>query len=261
MSAILSRLRNKSLFSASENEVAKFICSNPQNIIYMSIREIAAQTYTSPTTIMRVCKKVCNGGFAEFRIELAKEIQSFDIDIESGCNQELLTKKMENLNQVMNELKTCITQSIENTRLLISPEIMESVIHLINKASVIDIYGRGSSNSVGMDFRYKLFRLGYNVQIFEGLDLQAIQAYNSDTSHCAIIISSTGETPEIVNFAKILNRKGTPIISITGSQDCTLLQHSDYPLFSSVMKPTRELVVLHPEVPCSIFLIQYTFLF
>lgn len=49
--------------------------------------------------------------------------------------------------------------------------------------------------------------------------------------HCAIIISSTGETPEIINYAKILNANGTPIISITGSQDCTLLQYSDCPVF------------------------------
>lgn len=231
MSAILSRLRNKNLFSASENEVARFMRSHPHDIIHMSVREIAARTFTSPTTIMRVCKKVCDGGFAEFRIELAKEVQLLKDNVHLDEGQEALTKRMNDLNEIMTELMTCITRSIADTRLLISAEIMEDVVQLITHSSVIDIYGRGSSNNVGLDFRYKLFRLGFKVQIFEGLDLQAIQAYNSDETHCAIILSSTGETPEIINFAKILNNRGTPIISITGTQDCTLLKHSDYPLF------------------------------
>ncbi len=231
MSKILSMLHNKSLFSIAENEVAKFILSDPQRIIYMSVREIAAKTYTSPTTIMRLAKKICDGGFAEFRIELAKEIQTAKVSYHSDHRQEAMNKKMDDLTQIMNELKTCIVQSIESTRLLINAQIIETIITLINQSSVIDIYGRGSSNSVGLDFRYKLYRLGYNVQIYEGIDLQAIQAYNSNEDHCAIIISSTGETPEIVNFAKILNQRKTPVVTITGSQDCTLLQYSDYPLF------------------------------
>lgn len=75
-----------------------------------------------------------------------------------------------------------------------------------------------------------MYRLGYNVHLFEGIGLQAIQVFNFDNDHLAII-SSIRETPEIINFAKILNGNGTQIITITSSQDCTLLQYSDYPLF------------------------------
>lgn len=102
---------------------------------------------------------------------------------------------------------------------------------MINKARTIDIYGRGASNSVGAYFRYKLYRLGYNVHLFEGIGLQAIQVFNFDNDHLAVIISSIRETPKIINFDKILNGNEPQIITITSSQDCTLLQYSDYPLF------------------------------
>lgn len=231
MSSIFSKLKNPNLFSPSEAEVVKFILTKPQKVIHMSIRNIAKETYTSPSTVMRTCRKVTSGGFAEFRIKLANEIFQFKSTSEKTPEQEAMAKKMENIEQIMNELKYCVTKSIVFTQKLINADIIHNVIEIINNAKTIDIYGRGSSNSVGKDFHYKMYRLGYNVHLFEGIDLQAIQAFNSDDTHCAIIISSTGETPEILNYAKILNANGTPIITLTGSQDCTLLQYSDCPLF------------------------------
>ena len=240
MSDIFVKLRDKNLFSASEYEVAKYILSNPQEAIYLSIRKIAANTYTSPTTVMRVCRKVCSGGFAELRIELAEEMAHFNSYEKEHPEHEFMAKKMKNIDQVMEELEKSAVKSIEYTKQLINAEIVENAVNMINKAKTIDIYGRGSSNSVGQDFQYKLCRLGYNVHIFEGIDLQAIQAFNSDNTHCAIIISSTGETPEIVNFAKILNGRGTPIMSLTNSQDCSLLKYSDLPLFFSCFETNRQ---------------------
>lgn len=239
MHSIFIKLKQKHLFSPTEYEVVKFILSKPQQVIHMSIRSIAAETYTSPTTVMRVCSKVCSGGFAEFRIELTKELNQFASLDTSSPEQEVLAKKMENIEQVMQELKHCVVKSIENTQLLLNANIIDCIVKTINNAKTIDIYGRGSSNSVGRDFRYKMYRLGYNIHLFEEIDLQAIQAFNSDRTHCAIIISSTGETPEIVNFAKILNARSTPIITITGSQDCSLLQYSDYPLFISCFETNQ----------------------
>ncbi|MGN1344159.1 MAG: MurR/RpiR family transcriptional regulator [Traorella sp.] len=231
MTNILQKLRERDKLSNSEAIIAKYICANPEKVVRMSVREIANETFTSPNSVMRLCRKICNDGFAEFRIQLAQEVQLRKTNDKMTKAQIDLAKKMESINEVMNELKINVINSIEATQQLINADIVTRVIKLINQSKVIDIYGRGSSNSVGLDFRYKLFRLGYQVFIFEGLDLQAIQALNSDPSHCAIVISSTGETPEIINFADILNKKGTPVVTITGSQDCTLLKYSDYPLF------------------------------
>ena len=229
MAQIFMKLKDKNLFSHSEAQVVSYILQNPEKVVHESVRKIASNTFTSPTTVMRVCQKVCADGFAEFRIALTRELQKFSTP--AMHTSEALSKQMYNIEEVMQELKHCVTKSIECTQQYLNADIMNEIIGVINKASTIDIYGRGSSNSVGKDFRYKMFRLGYNVHLFEGIDLQAIQAFNSDASHCAIMISSTGETPEIVNFAKILNTKATPIITISALQDCSLLKYSDYPLF------------------------------
>lgn len=231
MKSILKKLQKQEKFSNAEIEIANYICKYPEKVVRMSVREIAKNTYTSPNSVMRLCKKICNDGFAEFRIQLASEINRQDRAQFPSDDPKDLAIKMESIDEVMNELKVNVIKSIEYTQGLINADIVERIIDLIDHCAVIDIYGRGSSNSVGLDFHYKMYRLGYQVYIHKDLDLQAIQAKNSDETHCAILISSTGETPEIINFAEILNSKKTPVITITGTENCSLLKYSDYPLF------------------------------
>lgn len=65
---LIHKLKKQEDFSSSEKEVANYILEHPKEIINMSIREIAKKTYSSPTTILRLCRKVGMKGFQEFRI-------------------------------------------------------------------------------------------------------------------------------------------------------------------------------------------------
>ncbi|MBT0134771.1 MurR/RpiR family transcriptional regulator, partial [Listeria seeligeri] len=40
----------------------------------MSIKELAKVTYSSPSTIMRLCKKVKTSGYSEFKIKVSREL-------------------------------------------------------------------------------------------------------------------------------------------------------------------------------------------
>lgn len=228
--AIITKLRDFSKLSSAEQEVAKFILSNPKAILTQSVRDIAKQTYTSPATVMRLCSKVCDGGFAEFRIQLAQEINSFS-QKNYTHEDETLFNHIREVNDLIKQIEVSISQSLKLTQQLIQPETLLTIIELMKKSERIDIYGRGASNSVGEDFHYKLYRLGFPVFIHQGIDLQFIQAQNSNEKCCAFILSSSGETPEMLRIGTILNTKGTPVVTLTSSQDSTLLKNSDYPLY------------------------------
>jgi arabinose-5-phosphate isomerase len=55
-----------------------------------------------------------------------------------------------------------------------------------------------------------------------------------DTNDVVILLSNSGETPEIKAVIPILKRLGTPIVSLTGSPDSTLSQFSQVSLDTSV---------------------------
>lgn len=230
MSDILCQLRDHRSLSSTEVKIAEYICAHSQEVTTMSVREIARKTYASPTSVMRLCRKICEDGFAQFRIQLACELQKYQHH-EIMPSQENLSQKMESIDQIEEHLEKNMIESIRYTKQLIDSDMIDQVVHLMKKSCVIDIYGRGASYLVGLDFRYKLCRLGYQVQMNESIDLQTIQAIHSSSDHCALIISSSGETPELLNFAQILNHKGAPLITLTSTKDCSLLKYSDYSLF------------------------------
>lgn len=64
MSDILCQLRDHQSLSSTEVKIAEYICAHPQEVTTMSVREIAKKTYASPTSVMRLCRKICEDGFA-----------------------------------------------------------------------------------------------------------------------------------------------------------------------------------------------------
>ena len=123
--------------------------------------------------------------------------------------------------------------SIEETRLLLDYEVLLCVARQIMDASIIDLYGVGASNNIAFDAGYKFMRIGKSISCLSLIDRQRIQAINSDSSHFAIIISYSGETPEIIEIAKILEKNNVPAVSITGSIQNQLVNLVEYNLFVS----------------------------
>ena len=64
--SLIDNLSNEILFTKSEIEVINFIKENPNLVLNMTIGELANQTFSSNTTIIRICKKLGFNGFRDF---------------------------------------------------------------------------------------------------------------------------------------------------------------------------------------------------
>lgn len=73
---IIYKLKEQKGFSSVEREIANYILSHSNQIINTSIRDIARETFYSPSTIIRLCKKIGMSGYLEFRISFNSEINS-----------------------------------------------------------------------------------------------------------------------------------------------------------------------------------------
>ena len=74
--SLIDNLSNEKLFTKSEIEVINFIKENPNLVLNMTIGELANQTFSSNTTIIRICKKLGFNGFRDFKIEYLRNIES-----------------------------------------------------------------------------------------------------------------------------------------------------------------------------------------
>ena len=64
---LIDKLTNKVDFSKSEIIIADFIIQLGEKIKNYSARSIAKETYTSPATVLNLCKKIGIEGFDNFK--------------------------------------------------------------------------------------------------------------------------------------------------------------------------------------------------
>lgn len=223
---IIHKLKEHKDFSTAEKEVAKYILENPKRIINMSIRELAKSTYSSPTTIFRMCRKVGMNGYQEFRIAFNTEISSeiFNSDV----NEDLPFYNADSLESIANNIATINVRGIQDTLINLDFGIMSKLIKLFEMGMTIDIYGDGSSLLSASEFRLKMLRLGVNVHIEENFSNQCYQAANSDSHHLAILISHSGESLNVTKILKILKQRNIKCIAITSDKNSLIANQSDY---------------------------------
>src|SRR5579872_6411791 len=58
----------------AEQRVADFILKHPEELIYLTVTELAERTNTSESTVVRICQKIGYKGYQEFKIMLARDL-------------------------------------------------------------------------------------------------------------------------------------------------------------------------------------------
>lgn len=233
MALIIQKLSDSKLFSNTEHEVAVYIQKNRISVCKMSIHELAKETYSSTSTILRLCKKLGFEGFSDFKIALNSElsktehnatIDNLDFPFQQDDSYENIVDNIYKL------YTTSITEAIENFDL----QNMRTITKHLYDASIIDIYGQGSSRASADEFKEKMMRLGKIVCIEEGFTEQIHQAINSNHTHYAIVISHSGNNLETLKIINILKRKAIPMLGITNNKDTYLAKMAQDKIYTEV---------------------------
>jgi len=228
--SVLIKLRDNRNLSVAENQVREYILKYPKKVMEYTVYDLARASFTSPATIVRLCKKIDIKGFARLKVLLAEETKYFQ-DMKLNLLDTTTIEKEDTPHAIIEKITNIAVKTIEETRVLVNEKALMDVVRLMEKAVTIDFYGAGASNMVAMDGQFKFMRIGKNVITYQLYDRQYVQAVNSDASHVGIIVSYSGETKEMIKIAGILQKNGTPVVAVTSSGENSLNRIADYNLF------------------------------
>ena len=228
--SVLIKLRDYRNLSAAENQVREYILKYPKKVLEYTVYELAKESFTSPATVVRLCKKIDIKGFARLKVLLAEETKYFQ-DMKLNLLDTTTIEKNDSPHAIIEKITNIAVKTIEETRVLVNEKQFMQVARLLQKAVIVDFYGVGASSPVAIDAQYKFMRIGKNVITYQLYDRQYVQAVNSDASHVGIIISYSGETKEMLKIAGILQKNGTPVVAVTSSGENSLNRIADYNLF------------------------------
>jgi DNA-binding MurR/RpiR family transcriptional regulator len=212
-------------FSPSEAKIVDFILKEGEKIRNMSISFIANETYTSPPLLIRIAKKLGYSGWNEFKEDYLKEIEYLykSSDIDASIPFVVSDDYM----NISHNIATLEIETIQDTISLLKHDDLYQAMRYLRDASRIDIYGVSSSIILAEEFARKMSFINQNVFISRYSEDSKLQAANSDETHVAILISYSGETGYILQVAKKLKQKKTPIIAITSIGDNSLSKEAN----------------------------------
>jgi DNA-binding MurR/RpiR family transcriptional regulator len=229
---MLNMLKYKEDLSMAERAVLDYLIENKSVLKDFSVEKIAEAAYTSPASVVRMCKKLGYKGFKDFKIdfilanakvEVPENKEYFDVVLtkDSHCGQ----------SAIENNIKV-----LEDTLKLYDEQTVSKAAELIMNARKILIFGKGSSFLVCKDLEMKLRRINkFCIAQGESHD-QLVDATFISQKDVIIFVSNSGKTKEIISAALLAKENKAKIISITKIGSSMLADLSDVVLYTSSLE-------------------------
>lgn len=228
--ALLALRERSESFSNAERGVAQRILENPQLVVDLSIHELARETFSSPSTIVRLCSHTGFGGYKEFRKAVSCEMALREQHQRSEHKE---IARSDSLEEIIEKITYLNILSLEETKQMLDVQVLNSCLEQLRRAKTIYLFGLGASLCAAKDAYLKFLRLNKLCIINEDWHSQLLQARNATPEDLALVISYSGATVEIIECMKTLKQNKTPIIAITRCVESPVSQLADYKLYTS----------------------------
>lgn len=190
----------------------------PEEIIYLSISDLASRLKVADATLVRFCKKLGYNGFQEFKLHLSQE--------------SAVIRKTE-ADSAVKKIALQMVDAINETSRSIKYEECLKIADLMINSRKVCAFGVGNSSITAMEITNVLARLGVTVTYTADCHLQAMITSNLSENDTVILISVSGSTKDIIDVAEIAKKNGVNIVVITCYDRSPLAKYADHILFST----------------------------
>ncbi|MDO3408903.1 MurR/RpiR family transcriptional regulator [Saccharibacillus sp. CPCC 101409] len=219
---LLEKLERADGFSDAERKIAAYILKRRENVLGLTIRELAADTYSSNPTIVRLCRKIGVGGFREFKIVLSSEleraagVEKVDANIPFDGREEARA--------IAERIAGLTRSTVRDAYSLLDGAALDAAASAIGEARQVYLFAVGDSMIRAMSFQGKLLKIGRPVQISNFLQEQGYHASNAAEGDCALFITYHARQPEYLRYAETMRERGVRLIAVTADARGELAQ-------------------------------------
>ncbi|MFB9275883.1 MurR/RpiR family transcriptional regulator [Cohnella cellulosilytica] len=210
-----------------EKKIADYILAQPEEVISMTVAQLASKLSVADSSIVRFCRLVGLNGFTDLKINLAKAVSQshYPIPAEIQLDDDDYSIALKVFNSSI--------LTLQNTIRILDKEELQRSVDLLVKAKKIEIYGVGTSASLAQDAYYRFMRIGLPAYAATDPHISRVSANLLDDQCVAIGISHTGRTKDTIETLQIAKKKGAKIIGITSFYNSPLLDVVDQKLVIS----------------------------
>lgn len=211
----------------AEQRVADFILKHAEELIYLTVTELAERTQTSESTVVRLCQKIGYKGYQEFKIMLARDL----VGPTETVYEEI--DKGDSLSALKNKIFQANAQALKDTIEVLSDDELVRAVAALATARRVEVYGIGGSAPLALDAYHKFMKLGISCVWLSDSDLMAMSSSLLGTSDVVLGISHTGASRDVCDAMENAQNGGATTICITHRATSPITKVANVKLFTA----------------------------
>lgn len=199
----------------AEQRVGKLLLSDSRGFATLPVSELAKRAHVSKPTVVRFCRSVGYDGLADFKRKLAGSVNEGVPFVHRAVDED--DKVDEIIVKVIDNAVSALLKYRNDAAGLAFDRAVTALVAAGKAGRRIEFYGVGNSGIVAQDAQHKFFRLGVNAAAISDSHVQVMSATMLQPGDCAVIISNSGRTRDLLDVAEIARKKGATTVFITAS--------------------------------------------
>jgi RpiR family carbohydrate utilization transcriptional regulator len=199
----------------AEQRVAKLVLADARSFASLPVSELAVRARVSKPTVVRFCRSVGYDGLADFKLKLAGSVNEGVPFVHRAVDED--DKPADLIVKVIDNAVSALLKYRNNAAGHAFERAIDALARAAREERRIEFYGVGNSGIVAQDAQHKFFRLGVHATAVSDGHVQVMSATMLQPGDCAVVISNSGRSRDLIDATDIARRKGATTLLITAS--------------------------------------------
>ena len=199
----------------AEQRVGKLVLQDPRAFANLPVTQLADRAHVSKPTVVRFCRSVGYDGLSDFKLKLAGSVSEGVPFIHRSVDAD--DKTTDVMVKVIDNTVAAFLKYRNDASASALDQAVQALAQTHSTGKRIEFYGVGNSGIVAQDAQHKFFRLGMNTIAYSDGHMQVMSASMLGEGDCAVVISNSGRTRDLMDACDIAKKRGATTIVITAS--------------------------------------------
>ena len=214
--------------SAIERRIADFILENTHLLRDYSSQQLANALGISQSSVVKFSQKLGFKGYPDLKFSIGEAVARNGTDADPA--EDAATDGQQVLSE---ELWRAKGRAEEETRLLNPPERIDAVVDMLRGADKAFVVGTGEDGVAARAFAIRLSLLGFPAIHHYDPVLVPAEVATSQPGDLLILFSERGQSSALCQLARLFQKRGGKVVSVTRHTANPLRAHADLALLVS----------------------------
>ncbi|AXG40122.1 MurR/RpiR family transcriptional regulator (plasmid) [Enterococcus gilvus] len=219
---LIDKLRLQNDLTTTEKRIADYILQHLPTIPAINVADLAKDTYTSHSSVIRLAKKMGYEGFRDFRVAIS-EVAHSDLYRADPVDANFPFTAQDSTKEIAKKLADLTINTVQRTYAQLDERALDDAANLLANADRIFLFAQGDSQIRARSFQNKLIKINKFLILADEYADEEWHAASLTSKDCAIFITYRANVPQYERMMKHFLNENIPSLLLTGNSRSHLI--------------------------------------